>query len=150
MYLYTLMLFAIAGSSYSATTPATPGGGHLPSGPELDHLMTASFNNVDSDQDGFIEYYEFDTLIIVADTDNDGCMTLDEYKGFSAGTPAIASKIYQHFDPDNSNCLTVEKIADQFALMDTDKNQKVTLTEFKTYYTELLKTIFNDKDTTVG
>lgn len=47
-------------------------------------------------------------------------MTLEEYKGFSAGTPEIASKIYKHFDPDNSDCLTVDKVFSQFAVMDKD------------------------------
>lgn len=51
---------------------------------------------------------------------DDGCMTLDEYKDFSAGTPEIASKIYMHFDPNNTNCLTVDKVASQFQVMDTD------------------------------
>jgi Ca2+-binding EF-hand superfamily protein len=43
----------------------------LPSGAVLDRLVNESFKNVDSDQDGLIEPYEFDTLIIVADKDGE-------------------------------------------------------------------------------
>ena len=53
-------------------------------------------------------------------TVDDGCMTLEEYKDFTAGTPEIAAKIYTYFDTDNSNCLTVDKVASQFDIMDSD------------------------------
>lgn len=42
----------------------------IPSGAVLASLVHRSFLNVDMDKDGFIEYYEFDTLIIVADKDS--------------------------------------------------------------------------------
>jgi hypothetical protein len=45
----------------------------LPSGAVLDKLVNESFKNVDSDHDGLIEPYEFDTLIIVADKDGKHC-----------------------------------------------------------------------------
>ena len=47
-------------------------------------------------------------------------MTLEEYKDFTAGTPEIAAKIYTYFDTDKSNCLTVDKVASQFDIMDSD------------------------------
>ena len=47
-------------------------------------------------------------------------MTIDEYKNFSAGGPEIATKIYQHFDVHNTNCLKVNDVASEFAVMDTD------------------------------
>ncbi|XP_060552315.1 uncharacterized protein LOC132713682 [Ruditapes philippinarum] len=120
-----------------------PAGSMLPSGAVLDRLVNESFKNVDSDQDGLIEPYEFDTLIIVADKDDDGCMTLAEYKNFSAGTPAIATMIYKHFDTDNTDCLQVNDVYDQFNLMDSDHSNTVTLREFESYYVKLLHTLFN-------
>jgi hypothetical protein len=48
-------------------------------------------------------------------------MTLAEYKNFSAGTPAIATMIYKHFDTDNTDCLQVNDVYDQFNLMDSDR-----------------------------
>ena len=51
--------------SFSQTVPPT-----IPAGGDLKSLVHRSFLNVDMDKDGFIEYYEFDTLIIVADKDS--------------------------------------------------------------------------------
>ena len=51
--------------SSSQTVPPT-----IPAGGDLKSLVHRSFLNVDMDKDGFIEYYEFDTLIIVADKDS--------------------------------------------------------------------------------
>ncbi|WAR31679.1 hypothetical protein MAR_034221 [Mya arenaria] len=116
------------GFSLAATTTSSPGNGGnhgLPTGAALTKIVQDSFRNVDSDGDGFIERNEFDTLVIIADADNDGCMTLSEYITFSAGTPEIATKIYHYFDIDNTNCLTVDKVADQFQLMDADHNKKL-------------------------
>lgn len=114
---------------------------HLPSGPELARLVNGSFQNLDTDHDGFVERFEFESFIIVADDNNDGCMSKDEYKKFSAGTPEIASKIYEYFDADNSNCITVDKVAAQFGLMDADHNKKVSIGEFEGYYRSLLQKI---------
>ena len=68
------MLFLLFRSTYklffrrSTQPPAKP---TLPSGSELASLVHRSFMNVDMDNDTFIEYYEFDTLIIVADKDSE-------------------------------------------------------------------------------
>ena len=43
---------------------------HIPTGAALDKIIDGSFKNFDSDHDNFIERYEFDTLIIVADSDS--------------------------------------------------------------------------------
>ncbi|KAH3797261.1 uncharacterized protein LOC127838582 [Dreissena polymorpha] len=146
-----LAIAALVSSSLAAQTTtttvssATDSGLHipgLPSGGDLNRIVRESFKNVDSDHDGFIERYEFDTLVIVADTDNDGCMSLEEYKGFSAGTPEIATRIYHHFDPTNTDCITVDKVAGQFDLMDTDTDRKVSPREFEAYYLNLLQELF--------
>ena len=42
----------------------------MPSDAQLKPLVHRSFVKVDNDNDTFIEYYEFDTLIIVADADS--------------------------------------------------------------------------------
>lgn len=43
----------------------------LPSGPVLEKIVQGSFKNVDSNNNGFIERFEFDTLVIVADADSE-------------------------------------------------------------------------------
>ena len=42
----------------------------IPPPSQLKNLVNRTFVNVDQDKDGFIEYYEFDTMIIVADTNS--------------------------------------------------------------------------------
>ncbi|XP_045200789.1 uncharacterized protein LOC123554594 isoform X2 [Mercenaria mercenaria] len=148
--LWSGLLFAACTSVVLGATTMGPGMPHIPTGAVLEKLVNESFKNVDSDKDGLIEPYEFDTLIIVADSDDNGCMTLDEYKKFSAGTPEIATKIYKHFDPDNSDCLTVDKVFGEFAAMDVNHNNKVTPQEFKQYYINLLTLLFGQQQQTVG
>ena len=45
----------------------------LPSAEVLNRVVTGSFHNVDSNDNGFIERFEFDTLVIVADSDGKLC-----------------------------------------------------------------------------
>ncbi|XP_060552312.1 uncharacterized protein LOC132713680 [Ruditapes philippinarum] len=133
-----------------ASTTASHGNIHIPTGAALDKIIDGSFKNFDNDHDNFIERYEFDTLIIVADSDNNGCMTITEYENFSAGGTEVASRIYKHFDVHNTNCLKVSDVASEFAVMDTDKNQKVTKDEFRQYYINLLNVLFAVTDKPVG
>ncbi|XP_045200797.2 uncharacterized protein LOC123554610 [Mercenaria mercenaria] len=115
---------------------------HLNTGGDFYKIVDGSFKNVDSNNDGYIEKHEFNTTINTADSDKDGCLTLKEYKGFSAGGPQIATRIYKHFDKLRKNCIKVENVASQFAVMDQEKNGNVTKSEFRQYYVNLLQILF--------
>ena len=47
-------------------------------------------------------------------------MTKKEYEVFSASTPAIADRIFDHFDIKHDNCLTVDSVSSEFQDMDAD------------------------------
>ncbi|XP_053381238.1 uncharacterized protein LOC123554625 isoform X2 [Mercenaria mercenaria] len=137
LFWLTLVLVCIGASASTTTSPS------IPTGSAFNKIMDGSFKNVDRDTDGIIERYEFDNLVIIADKDNNGCMTLEEYKNFSAGGPEIASRIYKHFDTSNTNCLRVDDVSSQFDIMDADNNGMVTMAEFQKYYVNLLQSLFH-------
>ena len=55
-------------------------------------------------------------------------MTKKEYEGFSAAPAAIADKIFDKFDPQHNNCLTVNSVSAEYDKMDTDRKSFVVYT----------------------
>ena len=64
---------------------------------------------------------------------DDGCLTKTEYEGFSAAPAAIADKIFDKFDPQHNNCLTVNSVSAEYGKMDTNSKSFVVYTCINTH-----------------
>jgi len=110
----------------------------LPTGDALLKILQDTYHNVDANQDGLIQREELAGFPVHADRNHDGCMTLAEYKMVTSGTAETATNVFRNLDPDNSDCLTHDKISRQFDILDRDKNGDGDFQEFSHWFTNLI------------
>ncbi|XP_069107977.1 uncharacterized protein [Argopecten irradians] len=101
--------------------------------------MNPIFDVVDMNNDSFIEDSELTNAWLRVDADHDGYVTEAEYKNSANAKREFWAIVFQEMDRDGDGFIGLDTIYGEYAMMDTNDDNRVSRLEFDNFYATMME-----------